>query len=71
MKLVGCHHVVKFFKAHLTIAIKVSLKNHLIEFVISEVNVKFCHDKLQLRAGDKSIAVFVEDPECLGKFKSS
>ena len=61
------HHVVEFFKADLTISVDVGFKNHLVQFLICEVDPQSGHDKLQLGAGHVSVAILVKHPEGLEK----
>ena len=59
-KLITLHHGKKFFKVDLTIFIRISLFDHCINFLVSEVFSKSNHNLLQFVPLNITITIFVK-----------
>uniref|UniRef100_A0A2P2LAT0 Calmodulin n=1 Tax=Rhizophora mucronata TaxID=61149 RepID=A0A2P2LAT0_RHIMU len=59
----GHHDFDKLFIVDLPITIHISLTDHLINFLISQLLPKICHDMTELSSGDEAILVLVKNPE--------
>ncbi len=65
LHLLGHHHLDEFLVVDLAITIDISLADHLVHLLVSELLAEVGHDVSQLGGGDESVTVLVEHLECL------
>ena len=59
------HHSDELFVVDVTVTVDIGLSDHFIDLLIGELLAKVSHHMAQLRGGDETVAVFVEDAERL------
>merc|ERR1719265_692796 len=59
----GHHHLDELLVIDLPISVNVSLPDHFIDLLVSQLLTKICHHMPQLRSTDESIAIAVENFE--------
>lgn len=68
LHLLGHHHLYELFIVDLAITINISLTNHFINLLVSELFTEVGHDVTQFSGRDETISVLVEDLEGLKDF---
>jgi hypothetical protein len=63
--LLAGHHLDELLVVDLTVAVNVSLADHLVDLLVGELLAEVGHDVPELRSGDEAVAVLVEDAEGL------
>ena len=63
----GHHHADELLVVDVTVAIDVSLADHLVDLLVRELLTQVGHDVTQLGGGDETVAVAVEDLEGLNE----
>eukprot|EP00442_Polarella_glacialis_P057006 CAMPEP_0115076334 /NCGR_PEP_ID=MMETSP0227-20121206/16373_1 /TAXON_ID=89957 /ORGANISM="Polarella glacialis, Strain CCMP 1383" /LENGTH=128 /DNA_ID=CAMNT_0002463471 /DNA_START=127 /DNA_END=510 /DNA_ORIENTATION=+ len=61
----GHHHLHKLFVINLTVTIDVSLTDHFIHLLVSQLLAQIRHDVTKLCCADEAVAVAIEDLEGL------
>ena len=63
--LLGHHHLDELFVVDLSISIDISLTDHLIDFLVSELLTKVGHKVTQFGGRNEAVSILVEDLESL------